>query len=131
MFLKFSQNLTTENASSRRAFLCREEAASCPDHKAAEVSSSVCFYQRSKLKDVTSVQSQPSDNPYETKVIESAVIIKDVSSDTPADIPSSSAVVPYIQDVTSVEIQTTRETKEEIESDYEVAFFLIWMVSNA
>ncbi|XWS22398.1 hypothetical protein CRYUN_Cryun29cG0030500 [Craigia yunnanensis] len=91
-------NLTTENASSRHAFLCGEEAASCPDHKAAEVSSSVCFYQTSKLKDVTSVQSQPSDNPY--------------------DIPSSSADMPHIQDVTNDEIQTTREAKEEIKSDY-------------
>ena len=128
MFLKFSQNLTTENASSRRAFLCGEEAASFPDHKAAEVSSSVCFYQRSKLKDVTSVQSQPSDNPYDGKVIGSAVIIEDVSSDTSADIPSSSVVLPHIQHVINDEIQTTREAKEEIKSDYKVAFFTVWMV---
>ncbi|XWS35097.1 hypothetical protein CRYUN_Cryun21dG0096900 [Craigia yunnanensis] len=112
-------NLTTENASSRQAFLHSKEATSCPDHKAAEVSGSICFYQRSKLKDVTSVQSQPSDNPHDTMVIESAIIIEDVSSDPPADIPSSSAVVPHIQDVTSVEIQTTRETKEDMEYDYE------------
>ncbi|XVF38063.1 hypothetical protein REPUB_Repub20aG0065500 [Reevesia pubescens] len=112
-------NLTTYNASSRLAFLHGEEAASCPEHKAAEVSISAFFYERSKFEDVTGDLVQPSDKPYDGKVIESAVIIEDVTSDTPADIPSSSAVVPQIEHVTVNEIQTTRETMEEIESDYE------------
>ncbi|XP_021291848.1 dual specificity protein kinase splB isoform X1 [Herrania umbratica] len=111
-------NLTSDNASSTQAFLHGEGAAN-PDHKSVEVSSSRYFYQRSKYEDVTSVQSQPSDNPYHGMVIESAFIIEDVTSDAPLDIPSSSAVVPHIQDMTSDEIQSTRETKEEIESDYE------------
>ncbi|XVE84781.1 hypothetical protein DITRI_Ditri17bG0039900 [Diplodiscus trichospermus] len=111
-------NLTAENASSRQAFLCGE-APCCSNHKAAEVSSSVRFYERSDLKYVTSVQSQPSDNAYDGKVIESAVIIEDVTSDVPADVPSSSAIVPHIEDVTIDEIQTTRQTKDDVESDYE------------
>lgn len=117
--------MTTENA------LLGEEAASRPDHKVAEVSRSICFYQRSNFNDATSVQPQPSDNPYDSKAIEQAVIIKDVSSDSPAYIPSSSAVVPHIQDVTSNEIQTSRETKEEIEPNYKVAILLILLVSVA
>ncbi|XP_022760862.1 uncharacterized protein LOC111307075 [Durio zibethinus] len=111
-------NLTTDHASSRKAFLRGEEVASCPNHKLAEVSSRLYFYERSKFEDVTSVESQSSINPYDGKVIESTVIIEDVTSDAPADIPSSSAVVPHI-DVASGEIQTTTETKEEIESDNE------------
>ncbi|XVF29173.1 hypothetical protein REPUB_Repub15cG0097200 [Reevesia pubescens] len=110
-------NLTTDNALTRQAFLRGEEATSYPVHKVAEVSSSIHFFERSKLEDVSSVQSQPSNNPYDGKVIESAVIIEDVTSDT-HDIPSSSAIVPHIQDVPIGETQTTIETKEEIKSDY-------------
>ncbi|XVF84682.1 hypothetical protein PTKIN_Ptkin17bG0057200 [Pterospermum kingtungense] len=116
---KFSQNMTAEKALCRQASLPGEDTASFPNHKAAEVSSSICFYQRSKFKDVTSVQPQPSDNPYDSKAIERAVVIEDVSNDTPADIPSYSAMFPHIQHMASNEIQTTRESKEEIEPNYE------------
>lgn len=125
LFLKLPQNLTTDNASSRQAFLHGAEAANCPNHKSAEVMDTLYLYERSNFQDMTSVQSQPSVNPYDCKVIESAVIIEDVTSNTPADIPSSSTVVPHIQHVTSDETQTTRVSKEEKKSTRKVAFFVI------
>ncbi|OMO88303.1 hypothetical protein COLO4_20316 [Corchorus olitorius] len=112
-------NLTTDNASSRHAILHSEETANSSDHKGVQVSSNGYFNQRSNSEDVTSVQSQPSDDPYGGKVIEPALIIEDVTGDKPSGIPSCSSVVPHIQDVTSNEIQPTRERKEERGSDYE------------
>ncbi|KAK5841031.1 uncharacterized protein LOC108475308 [Gossypium arboreum] len=109
-------NLTTDNTSSRQAFLHGAEAANCPNHKSAEETDTLYLYERSNFEDMTSVQSQPSVNPYDCKVIESAVIIEDVTSNTPADIPSSSTVVPHIQHVTSGETQTARGSKEEKKS---------------
>ncbi|KAE8677689.1 Detected protein of unknown function [Hibiscus syriacus] len=85
---KSGSNLTTDNASSRQAFLHGEEAASRP---------------------TTSQQS---------KVIESAVIIEDVTSNTPADVPSSSAVVPHIQHGTSDETKSTEGSKVEKKSNH-------------
>ncbi|KAE8677573.1 Detected protein of unknown function [Hibiscus syriacus] len=115
---KSGSNLTTDNASSRQAFLHGEEAASRPNHKSAEVIGSLYFYERSKFEETSSVQSQPSPNTYNSKVIESAVIIEDVTSNTPADVPSSSAVVPHIQHGTSDETKSTEGSKVEKKSNH-------------
>ncbi|KAK8571722.1 hypothetical protein V6N13_047360 [Hibiscus sabdariffa] len=118
LFLKLSQNLTTDNASSRQAFLHGEEAASLPNHKSAEGSGSLYFYERSNFEEAVSVQSQPSPKPYNSKVKESAVIIEDVTSNTPADVPSSSVVVPHIQHGTNDETKCNKGSKEENKSNH-------------
>ncbi|KAE8714560.1 Detected protein of unknown function [Hibiscus syriacus] len=115
---KSGSNMTTDNASSRQAFLNGEEAASRPNHKSAEVIGSLYFYERSKFEETSSVQSQPSPNTYNSKVIESAVIIEDVTSNTPADVPSSSDVMPHIQHGTSDETKSNEGSKEEKKSNH-------------
>ncbi|GMJ01833.1 hypothetical protein like AT1G04700 [Hibiscus trionum] len=115
---KSGSNLTTDNASSRQASLQGKEAANCPGHKSAEVSGSLYFYERLSFEDATSVQSQPSPISYNSKLIESAVIIEDVTSNTPSDVPSSSAVVPHIQHGTSDEMKSNKGSKEEKKSNH-------------
>ncbi|KAK9003462.1 hypothetical protein V6N11_061024 [Hibiscus sabdariffa] len=115
---KPGSNLTTDNASSRQASFHGKEAANCPGHKSAEVSGSLYFYERLSFDDATSVQSQPSPNLYNNKLIESAVIIEDVTSNTPADVPSSSAVVPHIQHGTIDETKSNKGSKEEKKSNH-------------
>uniref|UniRef100_A0A5B7BJ31 Protein kinase domain-containing protein n=1 Tax=Davidia involucrata TaxID=16924 RepID=A0A5B7BJ31_DAVIN len=81
-------------------------------------------HELSKFGDATFVQSQPSDNHHDSIVLESAVIVEDVTDSMPPDIPSSSTAVPYVQVETIEEISSPRERETENvapESDYEDA----------
>ncbi|KAK3022866.1 hypothetical protein RJ639_045956 [Escallonia herrerae] len=63
-----------------------------------------------KFRNAIYVQSQPSNNPDDPEL---TVIVEDVTDSVPLDIPSSSTVVPFIQDEPSDGVSSPRETENE------------------
>ncbi|XP_060181547.1 uncharacterized protein LOC132611160 [Lycium barbarum] len=66
---------------------------------------------------------QPSDDSYDSKLREIAVIVEDVTDSVPPDIPLSSTVVPHVQDEPSAGLPSAEEETDVDnvleESDYE------------
>ncbi|GLT68578.1 hypothetical protein SLA2020_407930 [Shorea laevis] len=105
-----SLSQSIDNTTSRRDFLHGEEAVNCLEHNAVEVEIRDQSYNRSKFEDATGIQSKLSDD-CNARVLEPMLIIEDVTNSPHPDIPSSSTVVPNIQDLTSDELQPTRQAE--------------------
>lgn len=93
-------------------------------HKSAETGNAERIaYEKAAAGNASFLHLQQSDDSYDKKLQEAAVIVEDVTDSVPPDMPSSSTVVPHVQDepsdgLPSAEEETDVENVLE-ESDYE------------
>lgn len=122
--MQASQKVAKTAASSKLFSFYDEEPLSYPDYKVESVSFSGKPYKESKIID----GPEQLDYHNENKMLESIVIVEDVTGTTPPDIPFSSRVFPHVEEEVTDEFPSHRDTETESTaqgSESEVEFSLI------
>ncbi|KAF2285629.1 hypothetical protein GH714_006055 [Hevea brasiliensis] len=102
-------NVSKTAASSKLFSFYDEDPLNYPDHKVEIVSISRKPYEGPKIRDAP----QRLDDHHENKVLESVVIVEDVTGTTPPDIPFSSRVFPQIEEEATDEFPSHRDAETE------------------
>ncbi|XP_057466057.1 uncharacterized protein LOC130755628 isoform X1 [Actinidia eriantha] len=99
------QNDVTETISSGT------DAGLVRDISVLKVGSGGYSFVESKFRDGIFVRSEFSNNGLENGVLESVVIVEDVTDSLPPEVPSSSTIVRHVQDDPSAEVSSSGETE--------------------
>ncbi|KAL5781493.1 hypothetical protein ACOSP7_006522 [Xanthoceras sorbifolium] len=103
--------LTTSAFSSREDFIQDQDPKNYPEHGTEKVDIRNQISDKGIMSEAAIyVQSQTLENHHENKAIMS-VIVEDVTDNTPINIPSSTTIVPHVQDDASDDYPSPRDTE--------------------